>query len=131
MGLKALLLITIGSIFLVACSSAATTPTPEPAATIRPAQGAPTATSVAPTASLSMTDSLQAQVDAVDAPQGGKLVLLERDPPTLDPHITTDNVSGRLVNEIFGGLVTLNPLQPAAFGRPSRHARLRLPVGSW
>ncbi len=110
MGLKALLSIAIGSIFLVACSSTATTPTPEPASTspASPAQSAPTATSVAPTASSSMTESLQARVDAVDAPQGGKLVLLERDPPTLDPHITTDNVSGRLVNEIFGGLVTLN-----------------------
>ena len=41
-------------------------------------------------------------------PQGGKLVLLYQDPPTLDPHLTTDNISGGLVNEIFGGLVTLD-----------------------
>ena len=34
-------------------------------------------------------------------------MLLYRDPPTLDPHLTTDNVSGRYVNEIYGGLVTL------------------------
>jgi ABC-type transport system substrate-binding protein len=41
--------------------------------------------------------------------EGGKLVRLFLDPPTMDPHITTDNVSGALVNEIFGGLVTINP----------------------
>ena len=40
-------------------------------------------------------------------PKGGKLIQLFRDPPTLDPHLTTDNISGRLVNEVFGGLVTL------------------------
>ena len=39
---------------------------------------------------------------------GGKLVRLWADPPTLDPHLATDNISGGLVNEIFGGLVTLN-----------------------
>jgi ABC-type transport system substrate-binding protein len=47
-------------------------------------------------------------VDAVNAAPGGKLVRLFSDPPTLDPHLTTDNVSGTLVNEIYGGLVTLN-----------------------
>jgi ABC-type transport system substrate-binding protein len=30
------------------------------------------------------------------------------DPPTLDPHLTTDNVSGALVNEIYGGLVMVD-----------------------
>ena len=40
-------------------------------------------------------------------PKGGKLIQLFRDPPTMDPHLTTDNISGRLVNEVFGGLVTL------------------------
>jgi ABC-type transport system substrate-binding protein len=41
-------------------------------------------------------------------PQGGKLIRLYADPPTLDPHLTTDNISGGLVNEVFGGLVTLD-----------------------
>ena len=45
---------------------------------------------------------------ASDGRQGGKLVRLFADPPTLDPHLTTDNISGILVNEIFGGLVTLS-----------------------
>ena len=31
-----------------------------------------------------------------------------RDPPTLDPHQTTDNISGALVNELYSGLVTLD-----------------------
>ena len=39
---------------------------------------------------------------------GGKLVRLWSDPPTLDPHLTTDATSGGLVNEIYGGLVTLD-----------------------
>ena len=43
----------------------------------------------------------------IGKPKGGKLIQLFRDPPTMDPHLTTDNISGRLVNEVFGGLVTL------------------------
>ncbi len=44
-----------------------------------------------------------------DATDGGKLTLLFADPPTLDPHLAEDNISGLLVNEVFGGLVTINP----------------------
>ncbi len=53
-------------------------------------------------------DSTQEDMAAVDGRQGGKLVRLFADPPTLDPHLTTDNISGILVNEIFGGLVSLS-----------------------
>ena len=49
----------------------------------------------------------QEPVQEIEGRQGGKLVRLFRDPPTLDPHLTTDNISGILVNEIFGGLVSL------------------------
>ncbi|PKB57418.1 MAG: hypothetical protein BZY73_03350 [SAR202 cluster bacterium Casp-Chloro-G3] len=31
-----------------------------------------------------------------------------RDPPTLDPHLTTDNISGALVNEVYSGLVNVD-----------------------
>ena len=43
------------------------------------------------------------------ATDGGTLTLLFRDPPTLDPHLAEDNISGLLVNEMFGGLVTIEP----------------------
>jgi ABC-type transport system substrate-binding protein len=45
----------------------------------------------------------------VEHPVGGRLVRLFSDPPTLDPHITTDSTSAVIVNEVFGGLVTINP----------------------
>ena len=32
-----------------------------------------------------------------------------RDPPTFDPHLAEDSISGLFVNEIFGGLVTIEP----------------------
>ena len=47
--------------------------------------------------------------DRVEHPVGGRLVRLFLDPPTLDPHITTDSTSAVIVNEVFGGLVTINP----------------------
>ena len=31
------------------------------------------------------------------------------DPPTLDPHLTTDATSARIIVEVFGGLVTIDP----------------------
>jgi len=40
--------------------------------------------------------------------KGGELVRLWDDPPTLDPHLTSDVSAGVLVVEIFGGLVTLD-----------------------
>ena len=47
--------------------------------------------------------------DRVERPVGGRLVRLFSDPPTLDPHITTDSTSAVIINEVFGGLVTINP----------------------
>ncbi len=47
-------------------------------------------------------------------PQGGTLVRLSSDPPTLDPHLTGDVTSSAIVHEVFGGLVTLGlDYQPA------------------
>ena len=31
------------------------------------------------------------------------------DPPTLDPHLTTDATSATIIVEVFGGLVTIDP----------------------
>ena len=38
-----------------------------------------------------------------------KFVRLFVDPPTLDPHLTTDATSARIIVEVFGGLVTIDP----------------------
>ena len=37
-----------------------------------------------------------------------RLVQLFVDPPTLDPHLTTDATSARIILEVFGGLVTID-----------------------
>ena len=39
--------------------------------------------------------------------RGGTLVRLWSDPPTLDPHLTTDATSASVIVEVFGGLVTI------------------------
>jgi len=116
MAWKSLAAMVIGPLFLIACSGVSTTPALEPTAApgspssqSSPSPASPTAaTTVSPSPTAGDRPSLQAQVDAVDAAPGGKLVRLFSDPPTLDPHLTTDNVSGSLVNEIFGGLVTVD-----------------------
>ena len=36
------------------------------------------------------------------------MVRLYIDPPTLDPHLTTDATSAQIIIEIFGGLVTID-----------------------
>ena len=38
-----------------------------------------------------------------------RLVQLFVDPPTIDPHVTTDATSARIIVEVFGGLVTIDP----------------------
>ncbi|HEU0020571.1 MAG TPA: peptide ABC transporter substrate-binding protein [Dehalococcoidia bacterium] len=116
MAWNSLAAMVIGPLFLIACSGVSTTPALEPTAApgspssqSSPSPASPTAaTTVSPSPTAGDRPSLQAQVDAVDAAPGGKLVRLFSDPPTLDPHLTTDNVSGSLVNEIFGGLVTVD-----------------------
>ncbi|MFQ5861194.1 MAG: ABC transporter substrate-binding protein [Dehalococcoidia bacterium] len=40
--------------------------------------------------------------------QGGEFIQRGSDPPTLDPHLTTDATSATYIVEVFGGLVTLD-----------------------
>ena len=40
--------------------------------------------------------------------EGGRFVRLFVDPPTLDPHLTTDATSAQVIVEVFGGLVTID-----------------------
>ena len=46
--------------------------------------------------------------DSDDDKSGGEINLLWSDPPTLDPHLTTDGTSIGIVVEIFSGLVKLS-----------------------
>lgn len=62
--------------------TSAPTPTPRDAAGVKPSQPG-------------------ARID------GGTLVRLWSDPPTLDPHLTTDATSATIIIEVFGGLVTI------------------------
>ena len=72
--------------------AAADVPTAEPV-------GIVTGEDVVPSADLTFDDR---------PPQGGTLVRRWADPPTLDPHLAGDTTSAGIVNEVYGGLVTLS-----------------------
>ncbi len=116
---------------LVACGgsdeppAAAPEPTAAPTATSAPAAAAPAATAPseapAPTATTeammsagqptAMGESCAPSADLTfddRPPQGGTLVRLFADPPTLDPHLMGDVTSSVIGGEVFGGLVTLS-----------------------
>ena len=90
----------------VAKSEAAAEPTvapepttaPEPAAAQQP-QPAPTTAPVA---------AMEDKTAEAEEGTGGVFRRLWSDPPTLDPHLTTDTTSSGVVVELFSGLVTMN-----------------------
>lgn len=105
-----------------AAATAAPEPTTAPAAAVEAPTSAPTtAPATAPTdptvppvamaqPSL-MGDSCAPSADLTfddRPPQGGTLVRLFADPPTLDPHLMGDVTSSVIGGEVFGGLVTLS-----------------------
>ena len=120
-----LLAISIGALLLVACSTSSdVAPQSEEAASQSSQQNAAAATDTSNqknaqdnSAGATRAESFSptAQPDSVsppgrvERPAGGRLVRLFSDPPTLDPHITTDSTSAVIVNEVFGGLVTITP----------------------
>ncbi|MFP6636396.1 MAG: peptide ABC transporter substrate-binding protein [Dehalococcoidia bacterium] len=120
-----LLAISIGALLLVACSTSSdVAPQSEEAASQSSQQNAAAATDTSNqknaqdnSAGATRAESISptAQPDSVsppgrvERPAGGRLVRLFSDPPTLDPHITTDSTSAVIVNEVFGGLVTITP----------------------
>lgn len=53
--------------------------------------------------SQSVSPSVKGDTDS------GTLVRLWGDPPSLDPHVTTDATSATILVEVFGGLVTIDP----------------------
>ena len=75
-----------------------TAPEPAPAAAQQP-QPAPT---MAPAAAM------EDKTAETEEGTGGVFRRLWSDPPTLDPHLTTDTTSSGVVVELFSGLVTMN-----------------------
>ena len=93
------LLALAGLLLIAACGGEAAAPTATPAP---PTAAAPTAAPAA-TAAPAQSES--------DGNGNGatRLVQLFVDPPTFDPHLTTDATSARIIVEVFGGLVTIDP----------------------
>ena len=85
---------------LAACGgeSAAPTPTPEPTAVPEPTE--------APAAAVTEEETSSEGPSTLSTT---KFVRLYVDPPTLDPHVTTDATSAQIIVEVFGGLVTIDP----------------------
>ena len=97
MGWKTLLL-AFGMLFLVAaCSGSSGSSETTPSTGDSPE---PTASSSAPAAADT--------TDSAEPLEGGRFVRLYVDPPTLDPHLTTDATSAQVIVEVFGGLVTID-----------------------
>ena len=107
----------------VAVQSETAEATPTAEATTAPAQAAASQSAAAtsipvqsapPTAApqVAKTDTSQvAKTDTSmerDKPVGGVMTRLFSDPPTLDPHKTSDTTSAFIIGEVFSGLVTLN-----------------------
>ncbi|MCY4653999.1 MAG: ABC transporter substrate-binding protein [Dehalococcoidia bacterium] len=87
----------------VAKSEAAAEPTmaPEPTA-------APEPTTAPEPAAAQQTQPAPTMAPDEAATTGGVFRRLWSDPPTLDPHLTTDTTSSGVVVEVFSGLVTMN-----------------------
>ena len=102
--------LTIFALFAILLLTAACSGSPEPTV-----ETAPTATpepqeSPAPTdpPAKDEADEPPEEVSEEASLEGGRLVRLFVDPPTLDPHLTTDATSAQIIVEVFGGLVTID-----------------------
>ena len=97
MGWKTLLL-GFGMLFLVAACSGSSRSSETTASTGDSPE--PTASSSVPAAGDTTGSG--------ELLEGGRFVRLFVDPPTLDPHLTTDATSAQVIVEVFGGLVTID-----------------------
>ena len=62
-----------------------------------------------PSDGVASLDKSEANVNTAERLlEGGRFVRLYVDPPTLDPHLTTDATSAQVIVEVFGGLVTID-----------------------
>ncbi len=110
MSWKALLLVVGTLVLLAACSSRSGAPaTQEPTSQPGPTESA-TSTPVPTQATEQQQQPTESSPSAGAGQriQGGTLVRLGDDPPTLDPHLTTDATSAAIIIEVFGGLVTID-----------------------
>ena len=99
----------IGLILFSLASLAACTGAPE--ATADAATGQPEASGRSGIEATPAAQAENAQSSGQDTQSNsgrGKLVRLFIDPPTLDPHISTDATSAQIIVELYGGLVTIN-----------------------
>jgi oligopeptide transport system substrate-binding protein len=91
-------------VFAVAAAACGGGSDPTPAPTQAAAQAAP---GQADTPSAGTTGDGESSA-MTEAPAGGVFRRLWSDPPTMDPHLTSDTTSAGIVVEIFSGLVTLD-----------------------
>ena len=99
MNWKMLLSVTVFLLLVGACSSRAA----QPAAQEQAQEGSPTPVAT-PFSEVNASEA-KAQGRRID---GGTMFRLGSDPPTLDPHMTTDATSATYIIEVFGGLVTID-----------------------
>ncbi|MQG38356.1 MAG: hypothetical protein FI719_08430, partial [SAR202 cluster bacterium] len=91
------LLLTFGVLFLVAACSGSSG-----------GESAPESRESAATATSSSAPASSESTGTGEPLEGGRFVRLYVDPPTLDPHLTTDATSAQIIVEVFGGLVTID-----------------------
>ncbi len=105
---KVLVSVGVFLLLLGACSSR----TIDPSGQDQRPQASPTAAATPLSSPTTPPQSTDVEAPEAMAPgsriDGGTLVRLGTDPPTLDPHMTTDATSATYIVEVFGGLVTID-----------------------
>ena len=101
------------TVALAACGSdpaPTTDPTLPPAPTAADPTLPPAPTPEPTLAAAGAPDQSQRDIEGEgERVDGGVLMILGDDPPTLDPHQTGDVTSSRYILEVFGGLLTIDP----------------------
>lgn len=101
MNWKALIIIMASVFLLAACGKSGSA---EVDSQTTPSTEVPSGETATPT-----KRGVSSSVEPGERIDGGTLVRLWSDPPTLDPHLTTDATSATIIVEVFGGLVTIDP----------------------
>ncbi len=91
---------------LAACSGSSAPEAAEPTSASTPQPTEAAQSDEAPPTPTRQASTRVAEVET--EPGGNRLVRLFVDPPTLDPHLTTDATSAQIIIEVFGGLVTID-----------------------
>ncbi len=107
-------ILALALVAAVACGDSETA-APEPEPTVAPTATPQPTSAPEPTPASAMSSQPAPTQAAATAPaqepegeSGGVFRRLWADPPTLDPHLTTDTTSSGIVGELFSGLVALN-----------------------